>query len=24
MHIISYRRVREYSETHADCGEALD
>ncbi|MEG3871987.1 MULTISPECIES: type II toxin-antitoxin system HigB family toxin [unclassified Microcoleus] len=24
MHIISYKRVREYSETHADCGEALD
>jgi|SRR6476469_6068467 len=24
MHIISYKRVREYSETHADCGEALE
>jgi mRNA interferase HigB len=24
MHIISYRRVREYTETHADCREALD
>ena len=24
MHIISYRRMREYSESHADCLEALD
>jgi mRNA interferase HigB len=24
MHIISYRRMREYSESHADCREALD
>jgi mRNA interferase HigB len=24
MHIISYRRLREFSEQHADCFEALD
>jgi mRNA interferase HigB len=24
MHIISYRRMREYSESHADCREVLD
>ncbi len=24
MHIISYRRLREYGEKHADCCEVLD
>lgn len=24
MHVISYRRLREYSQKHADCREALD
>jgi mRNA interferase HigB len=24
MHIISYRRLREFSKQHADCREALD
>ena len=24
MHVISYRRLREYSEKHANCREALD
>ncbi len=24
MHVISYRRLREYSETHADCCDTLD
>jgi mRNA interferase HigB len=24
MHVISYRRLREFSEQHADCREALD
>lgn len=24
MHIISYRRLREYGEKHADCFEVLD
>lgn len=24
MHVISYRRLREYGETHADCCEVLD
>ncbi|MDX2214763.1 MAG: type II toxin-antitoxin system HigB family toxin [Oculatellaceae cyanobacterium bins.114] len=24
MHIISYKRLREFSEQHADCREALD
>jgi mRNA interferase HigB len=24
MHIISYRKLREYSETHGDCREVLD
>jgi mRNA interferase HigB len=24
MHIISYRRLREYAEKHADCRDALD
>jgi mRNA interferase HigB len=24
MHVISYRRLREFGEQHADCGEALD
>jgi mRNA interferase HigB len=24
MRIISYRRLREYSDSHADCSEALD
>jgi hypothetical protein len=24
MHIISYRRMREYREIHADCLETLD
>ena len=24
MRIISYRRLREYSDSHADCREALD
>jgi mRNA interferase HigB len=24
MHVISYRRLREFSKQHADCGEALD
>ena len=24
MHIISYRKLREYSKNHADCREALD
>lgn len=24
MHVISYKRLREYSEKHADCRDALD
>ena len=24
MHVISYRRLREYGKTHSDCQEALD
>jgi mRNA interferase HigB len=24
MHVISYRRLREFSEQHADCREVLD
>jgi mRNA interferase HigB len=24
MHVISYRRLREYSEKHSNCREALD
>jgi mRNA interferase HigB len=24
MHVISYKRLREFSEQHADCREALD
>lgn len=24
MHVISYRRLREYSEKHADCRDALN
>jgi mRNA interferase HigB len=24
MHVISYRRLREFSERHTDCCEALD
>ena len=24
MHVISYRRLREFSEKHADCHDALD
>jgi mRNA interferase HigB len=24
MHVISYRRLRQYSEQHADCREALN
>lgn len=24
MHVISYRRLREYGKTHSDCQESLD